>query len=208
MAIEDSDPERRNLTVMSGAFIIYYLAGGSFKDNEITLEVVNINFSRPTVLAVIAWLMLFWFIYRYWQAHRGKFRKQFPEEFERQQLSKTLKRHLDSTLPKYPNSPNQTYFPVGVRWKDRKVTVEYVYASSIRREQDEDEDEEWYVASSDENGRYGEVQLSGIKGWFVALLLTCKTFISDPSFANYIIPYLLAALAIVLGAENCISKLF
>ncbi|WP_137885363.1 hypothetical protein [Pseudomonas sp. 2FE] len=202
MAIEDSDPERRNLTVMSAAFIIYYLAGGSFKNNEITLEVVNINFSRPTVLAVIAWLMLFWFIYRYWQTHQDHFRNAFPAEFVKQQSSATLKRHLDSTLPKQADDPQQSYFPSGVWWNGNRVKVGYINATSISRSASGHR----ALISHEGNVRSGELHLSGIKGWSVALLLTCKTFIAEPSFAGYIVPYLLAAFAITLGVANYVTQ--
>lgn len=67
MAIQDTDPSRRNLTVTSIAFIVYSLAGGSFTNNEIRLQMINMNFSNPEFLVLAAWVSLLWFAFRYWQ---------------------------------------------------------------------------------------------------------------------------------------------
>lgn len=52
--------------VTSLAFIAYFLAGGGVTDEKIHLIMVNVDFERGWVLAVMAWSMLFWFAWRYW----------------------------------------------------------------------------------------------------------------------------------------------
>ena len=44
LAYQDSNPERRNLTVLSLCIIIFYLAGGAFLSNEVRLQVINVKF--------------------------------------------------------------------------------------------------------------------------------------------------------------------
>ncbi|HTF97062.1 MAG TPA: hypothetical protein VL995_13070 [Cellvibrio sp.] len=66
MTIEDSNPERRNLVVLSAGIIIYYLAGGTIEDKQLTLEIVNIQFTKMWVLQLSVWVMLSWFLFRYW----------------------------------------------------------------------------------------------------------------------------------------------
>lgn len=72
MPVQDKDPERRNLMVTSLGFVAYYLAGGHVVENQIRIQVINISFDSPMVLAVMAWLMLFWFALRYWQTRKGR----------------------------------------------------------------------------------------------------------------------------------------
>ncbi|WP_417521897.1 hypothetical protein [Marinobacter sp.] len=67
MPISDSSPERRNLVVVSVAFILFYLAEGSVSGNSLRLFFVNIEFNEPVVLAYGAWVFLFWFGLRFWQ---------------------------------------------------------------------------------------------------------------------------------------------
>ncbi len=67
MAIQDIDPERRNLMVTSLGFIIFYLGEGKMESDKLTLPLVNIEFKNTVFLASMAWIMLFWFVFRYWQ---------------------------------------------------------------------------------------------------------------------------------------------
>lgn len=70
MSIEDSNPERRNLMVLSTSIIVYYLAGGVIVDDQLTLELVNIKFAKGWVLQIFIWMMLLWFGFRYWIENR------------------------------------------------------------------------------------------------------------------------------------------
>jgi len=65
MPYSDSNPERRNLTVLSLAIIVYYLAGGEFLNNEVKLVIINAKFNNPSVLIAFVWVMLCWFLFRY-----------------------------------------------------------------------------------------------------------------------------------------------
>ena len=82
MSIEDTNPERRNLLIASLAFIAYFYGGGQLPDNTISLQIVELIFSRPAVLAVLAWILLFWFAYRYWVVNRNKFSEGYSKEIE------------------------------------------------------------------------------------------------------------------------------
>lgn len=71
MAIQDSDPERRNLIITSFAFITFYVADGKLVDEAVfRLQLAPIKFENIFALKVIAWSMLIWFFIRYWQTHR------------------------------------------------------------------------------------------------------------------------------------------
>src|SRR5689334_19306077 len=93
MAIEDSRPERRNLTVMSLAFIAYYYAGGHIADN-FQLELVNVTFAYPSLLGGMAWVSLVWFLVRYWQTTTGEMAADFHKELQQHCNTWLLRRYL------------------------------------------------------------------------------------------------------------------
>lgn len=65
MAIEDDNPVRKNLTVVSTAIIVFYFSGGSLKNNELSLEMINVQFENVEFLKGFIWVMLNWFLFRY-----------------------------------------------------------------------------------------------------------------------------------------------
>ncbi|UAA39130.1 hypothetical protein KIH87_01820 [Paraneptunicella aestuarii] len=71
MAIQDNNPERRNLMIMSLSIIVFYLAGGEVTDHNIRLQIVNVHFTKPEILGYFVWILLVWFAFRYWLVHQG-----------------------------------------------------------------------------------------------------------------------------------------
>ena len=204
MAIEDSDPERRNLTVMSGAFIIYYLAGGSFDEKQITLEVVNMHFSRPSVLAGIAWIMLLWFVYRYWQMNKEKFSEKFPEELDKYNTRQYFEWYLNRTLPPSPLPTSQSggrYYPRGIYWEEGNLRIIYSAAHGVSR------NSKGKVVGMQGPTSDGKHICTDWLGWVLAIATTVECCVKEPSFVSYVMPYLLAALAFSLGIASFISQL-
>jgi hypothetical protein len=80
MALQDSNQERRNLTVLSLSIIVFYLADGSLQDVNVKLQIINVVFSKPEVLANFAWILLFWFCFRYRIVHKGSWNVSFISE--------------------------------------------------------------------------------------------------------------------------------
>lgn len=90
MPINDSSPERRNLVLTSLAFILFYAAGGSFHDEEIKLLVVNLQFSKPEILAIFVWVLLFWFALRFYQKTHWVCQNELWNEIKRGGVPKSL----------------------------------------------------------------------------------------------------------------------
>lgn len=66
MPIEDGSPERRNLVVMSMSIIAFYVGGGTVDGAEgLSLPLVTLHFQNPELLGCLAWIVLFWFAFRY-----------------------------------------------------------------------------------------------------------------------------------------------
>jgi hypothetical protein len=80
VAIEDDNPIRKNLTILSTAIIVFYLSEGSLKNNEMTLELINFHFGDIEFLKVFVWVMLIWFLFRYYLEIRGSAVNEYLDE--------------------------------------------------------------------------------------------------------------------------------
>ncbi len=129
----DTNAARRNLVVISLAFIVYFFAGGSFTDTTVRLQVINAEFSKPIVLVFIAWTIFFWFLYRYWLTHKGSFSREFNKEFSPWHLKSYLYEYLASkTLGSGDDS--DAYFPKAIKWQHGCVVLETEYYVDIERD--------------------------------------------------------------------------
>ncbi len=66
--MHDASPERRNLMATSFAFIVYYWGKCEFTGDKIRLLFAEAHFNNPTILAVLAWVVLLFFALRFWQS--------------------------------------------------------------------------------------------------------------------------------------------
>lgn len=194
MAIQDSDPERRNLMVISMAFIVYFYAGGSFPENEVRLQVINASFSNPKVLGVIAWVLLFWFLYRYWQKHSSSFSDGFKNEiysyYKRKYFSKYVSKKLGSPIIK---DEDEGYHIDGMKREDGKVGIQYSYASSVGRDEKTGEINSWSNRKDDDRG---VVYLDDFGGRVLNMRANIECCFRHPSFASYVVPYIVFTLAL------------
>ena len=194
MAIEDNDPERRNLVVTATAFIAYYYGGGHFSDNTVTLEVVNVNFFNPGFLAAMAWAGLLWFMYRYWVTHAGIFRRHFAKEFGTLVTKTYVQRYVARrTQTQFVADKDEGLHVSALLWFHWRVWVTYINsASNVMRHPETKQ-----IQSYSGEGRKGEISFNDFRGWFVALRATGACFFRYPSFSGYVIPYLLFTFAAV-----------
>ncbi|WP_309046012.1 hypothetical protein [Marinobacter sediminicola] len=196
MAFQDSNPERRNLSITSLAFIVYFFAGGRFEESKVTLNVINANFERPFILAAIAWLALFWFIYRYWLVHSGDFSSNFTREFSAWSNKPCFRKFAERKMGKeFPIDKEEGYHIANVNWKKGRVVLGWVYASNITR----DEQQKIVSYSQSRDSENGDLCITGFRGWLIAIRETAKCCLINRSFSEYLVPYLLAALAIIGG---------
>jgi len=191
MAIQDSDPERRNLMVTSIAFIAFYFAGGSFPEKSVRLQVINAEFTRPSVLCLIAWIAFFWFIYRYWQTHNGNFTTSSKNEFFKWNGRTFIRKYINRRLNQKLQSDNEEGCHVyRIFWRNGFVVADIQYALSVSRDQGGIVNS-W---SSGDNNDKKEINLTDPIGWYVAIRATIECLIKEQSFASYIIPYLLGVM--------------
>lgn len=197
MAIQDNDPERRNLTVTAMAFIAYYYAGGSFSDSTVTLQVISADFSKPEVLAFLAWAALIWFIYRYWQSHRGTFSGGFSTEFDQWRSKKYIHNYAARQLGKeLVEDKEEGYHVRSLHWERGAALITLIYAANVKR------NEHGKIQSYSTTGDTKDIKIipmKGLGGRFLSLRATFECWFEHPSFSQYLVPYILAVLAVLGG---------
>ena len=183
-------------------FIAYFTAGGAFPDTTVRLQIINATFQKPIVLAIIAWIVFFWLIYRYWLYHRQRFSESFWRELQELTDRKYLRRYVERCLGEPlaplvrtddPNDEQALTF-------DRIVLREGRYVIPVAlTEIGRDSVGKINSTSTRKGWRSEVVELSGVRGHLVKLKLVSDCAFNYPSFSDYMIPYLLALIAIVSG---------
>lgn len=192
MSIQDSSPERRNLLVLSMGIIIFYLAGGEFIDQSVRLQIINVKFANPDMLKSIVWVLLLWFIFRYWVTMRGTWSNPFYSEVnylpakdsiiysyivKRFDLTDDLSNALDNDRHYVLVDSNQN--PTS----ETRLKFKHVYKTAKGQAND-------------------FISATTIMDKLVVMATIIRALIFKPTLTTYFMPYFLAAIAIVLGACN------
>jgi hypothetical protein len=196
MAIQDPDPERRNLVVISIAFIAYFYAGGCFPESSVRLQVINANFSKPEILGYIAWCAFCWFIYRYWLTHRGSFVTGFSNDFNewhtKHYITEYVNNYFDQQMR--PNVTVPEYHAAGIGWKSWHVVITCNFAR-ISRDREGNVRSIGRVSGKDDKP-VEYIKLTNTKEWLLAIRASAGCILKKPSFSNYVVPYILAITAL------------
>jgi hypothetical protein len=179
MPLFDNNPERRNLTVLSLSIIVFYLAGGYFIDNEIKLKIVNIGFHNREVLGYLVWVMLAWFLFKYWLASKGAAGEllRHDQSFEINMNYKYVKNYI-----KYNAKSGEI--------NDQKISVKVFKMGA-----------EWVIW-----GYGASANLNGIKGRIIIVHYLLSTAPFHRIATDYFMPYVFCLIAIIFGIVNGCSK--
>ena len=197
--MQDQNPERRNLLVASMGFLLYFLAGGALADDVVRIQLINLKFENPTIFATFAWVILLWFLFRYWLLHSGKFARDFKKELLNFSNEPGIRSEVEKLLGEaIVEDDQQGPHLAPIRAKKCTLEVPIVWAIKVTRHR-----ETGQIASiSGQNKKEPRaVLLSGLKGRWLAAKIFLRCFFLYPSFSNYAIPYvvficvLIAALA-------------
>ena len=194
MAIHDADPERRNLVVTSIAFIIFYMGNGVIDGNEVRIQLVNISFQNPWVLAVAAWLMLFWFALRYWQTHPDIVFKEIKDNILSFSNHSVMINYIEKTTNlKYKEENGFTInkFTITPRSWNIKITIIKNVKYSA----------EGALMSNTQAGEK-TIILTGLSSYIPKLKLTIIAMIKKPGFTSFAVPYLLFYSAVIIPIFN------
>ena len=192
MPIEDSLPERRNLIVTSLCFIIYVIAGGTIKDNEVTLQVVNVVFTRTWVLACFAWILLFWFALRYHLSVKVKYKSAFVTDLKSVTSHWVTKTFLEFKLKRKYNQPDGYIIDniQPVRSNPISFGTKLVERGTV-----------------DPNGRLrGHIEketkvipTNSFAGILYLFVISIILLFQRPSIRDFVVPYIIFWLAVIIG---------
>lgn len=203
MEIQDSLPERRNLIIISLAFIIYFYAGGQFTGEEIKLVVINAKFTKPLVLQIIVWLGFFYCIWRYWLVTRGEFLKSYAVDTNGFLYLDTQLKYIQDRCPvKIVTGASYDYSLNFLGFKGCLIEADIVYNRSYSANialstiQDTNLRKiEFYIRKHGEPPRY-KVRFNDISGIAISLVTFFKVATTRPSVTLFLMPYLLVTIAI------------
>ncbi|HHF3026171.1 TPA: hypothetical protein ACPJ0Z_004472 [Vibrio diabolicus] len=196
MAIQDSNAERRNLIMISMSLIVFFYSGGTFTDETIRLQVVNVHFSRPLVLVVIVWAVFFWSLYRYWLIHNGEFSSKFMAEIRQMKNDRVILKYIERKQGiKFIEYPQTDGYVIDTIVFDNGVLVpELSMAHNVKWSNDRSLQSYSFNKDLDFD-RF--IRFNSASGLLTQVLLLLKCAFSKKSFSDYLAPYLLALLAIL-----------
>jgi hypothetical protein len=198
MPVQDQNPERRNLALTSISIILFYLAGGHLENNTVRLQVINVNFDNPEVLTSAVWLALLWFAYRYWVTHRGSIWRGINSEISHFSNDRILKAYIaGQTGERVVADEENGQHISGVNIERHNLVAIVQVANDVRRDSTSGQIKSAKSGLDQANAK--RLPVTGWKGRAVAIWLIWRTFISHPTFSAYVFPWMLFALALVMG---------
>ncbi|NVF16542.1 hypothetical protein [Vreelandella maris] len=206
MALQDSNPERRNLLLISLCFVVFILGGGSIPKDEMRLQVISVSFSRPEVLNIIVCLVFLWFLYRYRVVNRNSFLKEFREEINGLRNKRFLKKFIEKSIghPLAPRVASKQANETGMLIEWLRWHKGCLKACVIEMKLTRDDLGRISGQGKVDGGLKEIISLTGFKGWLVGLRLLVVCFMEQPSFSSHIVPYVFAFFAIGLWVNEYI----
>ena len=203
MPIQDSNPERRNLTVTAFSFVIYYLAEGAVVGSEISLPMVNLKFENTEMLAIITWFTLFWFAFRYWQSTRGEVSASYISAIEGQSPPSFVKTYIIKNVDDVGLTEKDNVLKYQFRKRENEWNISFQPVTKVNISQDGVIS--GHSASSDIIDHVSEFKAPNYILVLSLPFLLVRIFKYNFELVSLISPYLLLFLAIILGVKSCIG---
>ena len=198
--MQDQNPERRNLLVASIGFLLYFLAGGTLADDVVRIQLINLKFENPAIFATFAWMILLWFLFRYWLLHSGKFEREFKKELLKFSNESGIRSEVERRLGE-PIVDDDQEGPHQGAIRPKKLTLEVpiVWASRVTRHRDTGQ---IGSISGQQKKDPSAILLSGLKGRWLASKIFMRCFFLYPSFSNYAIPYVVFTCVLIAAVAS------
>jgi len=195
LSMSDGNPERRNLVLLSVAIILFHLADGGFIDKKLKLPFINIQFDNFEILGSFIWILLFWFLLRYWQTTKGNFTTEFRSELS----DVSSKSFIMMMYIKFKR--NLHYKKInGYESIYLQPVSESNYKIVLSNKILEGEIKKGKVTKVTKKVAFEEkesILLNNFIGKTILLLTKIETAIVRPSFNAYIMPYIILSFALL-----------
>ncbi|MCL7744176.1 hypothetical protein LV476_04310 [Guyparkeria hydrothermalis] len=193
--VDDKNPERRNLSLASLSFVAYFWGGGSLVADNVTLQFISLKFSRPEVLALLAWVTLFWFLYRYWLLNRNKFHDSYAVEILSRVNREDANQYVAKALGNKAAEDSEEGLHIDkIYWSGLHMRADCVWALKVGRNTDTGRISSRTGADPK---RSQEVVFDGIGGWRTAIVINSRVFALTEGFSSYLVPYVLFFIALL-----------
>jgi len=173
---------------LSICIVIYYAAGGHIVDETVRLQIINVSFSKPEILAYFVWCMLLWFCFRYWLLNHSDWKKNLFAEMEDTAVSLFLYKYLVSRFKlssNYSKSYHKDKHWVKVSQRNPLGLVfQHLYQTDIGQQKS---------AFIEKLTTPDQLHLIG----HAVIIAFCK-----PTISGYFTPYILFSAAILLGLND------
>lgn len=197
MPIADNNPERRNLMVTAFAFNLYFLGGGSVDSSSLKIQAINISFENLYVIAISAWILLFWFYWRYSQKHKNEFLSAIRDEVKTETTNPVLIAYLKQQTNKPYRDENgftvKQIIPNKGKWSAQIALIE-----GGKR----DDNNRWVEFKRIDSKTYN---INKVWWGLVKLSLISAASYKKPSFGSWFVPPALFYTACLLGVIELIK---
>ncbi len=201
MPLEDSNPTRRNLVVASLAFILYCWGGGSFKDSTVHLSVINVEFEHQVFLGIMAWVILFWCMYRY----RLEFAKRPSQSFRLDIFQPKDTPFTRSYAEKMIGGP----FPPIPQGETRELRVQNIEEKWVlvvtNNRAANNSTHPMFLKFTEKPSDHAHIPLRGVHGVLVFLCAAAIASYERSGFSDYIVPVVLFYLAVAGGVVRLVQ---
>ncbi len=201
MAIQDSNPERRNLTLLSMAIILFYLGEGKIIGETIRFQVVNIQFKNPEILFYFVWILLLWFALRYWQTHRHKPSQKFKNDIESLSNIKLLRWYTKKKFD-LPYNKLKGFNAVSLSIMNSKWTIKCQILH------DAEFDAKGNIKVIKNTGWSTQKEVTGVIGMLLKIYLIVIASVTKTAVSEYVAPYLLFLIALVMPCLERFKEIF
>lgn len=189
MAIQDSNAERRNLTLLSMSIIVYYAAEGEF-DGGIKLPLVNLHFENNIMLAYFLWGILVWFLLRYWMVNKGSWQSDHRHELISAIPYRMVKAYLKFKFSKMIASNDN-------------------FSGSIKYQIVEGAGKKLGFRIQQATGSFplsNQKEPKGILDNLYLAILSLYLFFTKPTLSGYFVPYMLFLIAVFMGGNDWLQS--
>lgn len=201
MAYQDSNPERRNLTLLSMAIILFYLGDGKIIGETIRFQVVNIQFENPEILSYFTWILLLWFALRYWQTHRHKPSLAFKDDIESLSNNRLIRWYAKKSF-NLPYNKLKGFNAVSLSIMNSKWTIQ----CQILHDAEFDEKGNIILVKNTSWSKKKEV--TGVIGILLKIYLSMNAILTKTGVSEYFVPYLLFFTALMLPCLELFKEMF
>lgn len=196
MGISDSNPERRNLTVLAVAIILFYLGGARLVGTGLNLPMVNVEFTRTWALQAALWGALIWFHFRYWQTWKDEGKKAIRDDMESFFHCPGVLKYLKENV-KVPNDQKTVFKANGLILSSNAKRIQY----------------DKTITHSFQNGQWKKLQppkphkgcgedITGVDGKLLLINLFFRALVVKGGILAYYSPYVFSFIAVVMGLTN------